>query len=96
MTALALLAMSLENAEDLDIEDSSIEADDELNDAEMEMEAAASEQDDLESSEESMGGEIEEELSQEAANGGISAEAAKWLKIACKGSHGSPYYFSDW
>lgn len=89
MTSLAMLSLSLEDADDLDtnVPESAMESDAEVTEAEMEMLEAEEELDDLESSAEGME-EIEEELTQEAAGGGLTPEAAKWLRIACRNAMG--------
>ena len=89
MTSLAMLSLSLEDADELDLDapESALESDAEVTEAEMEMLEAEEELDDLESSAEGME-EIEEELTQESAGGGLTPEAAKWLRLACRNAMG--------
>lgn len=89
MSTSALLSMTLLSDDELELDnpEASAEGDAEVMEAEMEMLEAEEQLEDLEASAEGME-EIEEELTQEAANGGISRESAKWLALACKNAMG--------
>lgn len=89
MSTSALISLSMLDEEGLDLDglDSSTESDSEVLEAEMEMLEAEEQLDDLEASAEGME-EIQEELTQESANGGVSRDAAKWLALACKNAMG--------